>query len=297
MTTLVATSHGLHHVESGTRVFHGHAIDALSRGRRGWLFTVDGEAVARWEPDGTASDPISIEASINCVSEHGSSLVIGASQARLYQHSGDVTVLREDFEEAPGRDTWHTPWGGPPDVRSISVDADASTLYVNVHVGGVVRWKADDPVWRATMDIHADVHQVVAHPTRPGTVLAAAAVGLGISTDYGESWTWRRDGLHADYCRAVAVWDDLVLVSASLGSRGRNAAVYRGRLDEGSLAGCERGLPEWFSTNVNTHCLGASAHQAVIGDADGTLYQSTDEGETWEVAARLAPIRAVGLED
>ena len=69
---LVATADGLHDADAGTRAFPGRVIDALSRGRRGWLFTVDGGAVAWREPDGTASEPISIQASINCVSEHGS---------------------------------------------------------------------------------------------------------------------------------------------------------------------------------------------------------------------------------
>jgi hypothetical protein len=292
---LVATTDGLHVLEDGTHHFHGQEVDALTRGTNRWLFTVGADSVAWRNDDGVVSEQIPIEAPVNCAVEHGRAMLIGATEARLFEYSGGLTVLREDFQTAPGRDSWHTPWGGPPDVRSMAVDADGATIYVNVHVGGVLRWRPDDPVWRSTMDINADVHQVIAHPSRPGTVLVAAAIGLGVSTDFGATWTWRTDGLHGDYCRAVAVWENLVLVSASLGSRGRDAAVYRGTLGADVLTRCDTGLPEWFSTNVNTHCLAIAGSGALIGDADGALFESTDGGESWAVAGRFAPILSVCL--
>lgn len=295
MSTLVATTDGLHVLEDGTRMLHGEAIDALTRGAGRWLFTVGGHAVAWRDDDGLLSEPVPIEARVNCAVEHGHAVLIGATEARLFEHAGGLTVLRDDFQTAPGRDRWHTPWGGPPDVRSLAVDADGATIYVNVHVGGVLRWTPEDPVWRPTMDIDADVHQVIAHPTRPGIVLAAAAWGLGVSFDRGKSWEWRTGGLHGDYCRAVAAWEDTVLVSASLGSRGREAAVYRGALTGDSLTRCTAGLPEWFSDNVNTHCLGLAGGRALIGDADGTVFESNDGGDSWGVAGGFAPILSVAL--
>ena len=48
--------------------------------------------------------------------------------------SATLEVVRvEPFERMEGREAWHTPWGGPPDVRSITEDFDA--VYANVHVG------------------------------------------------------------------------------------------------------------------------------------------------------------------
>ena len=59
----------------------------------------------------------------------------------------------------------------------MAVDG-ANTLFVNVHVGGIVR--CDDTGPSPTLDIHADVHQVIADPSveeecwrlapRPGSV-------------------------------------------------------------------------------------------------------------------------------
>jgi hypothetical protein len=69
------------------------------------------------------------------------------------------------------------------------------TVYLNVHVGGILRYRDDDPVWRDTMDIDADVHEVIAHPDMPGTALAATARGVAISRDGADSWTFHTDGL------------------------------------------------------------------------------------------------------
>lgn len=292
---LVATSDGLHELTDGVHIHDGRSVAALNRGQGRWLYVLDGSTVGARTDDGFLAEAVDVPADLNCVAEHGSSLILGSTRARLFDLAGGVAVEREDFASAPGRETWHTPWGGPPDVRSLAVDADGTTLYVNVHVGGVLRWTSSDPVWRATMPIDADVHEVVAHPERPGTVLVAAAWGFGVSTDRGDTWEWRTDGLHDTYCRAVAVSGDRFLVSASLGSRGREAAVYAGRLEGGRLERCADGLPEWFSTNVNTHCLALSGERAVIGDVDGTVFVSTDGGDSWEVAARLASVQAVGV--
>jgi photosystem II stability/assembly factor-like uncharacterized protein len=146
------------------------------------------------------------------------------------------------------------------------------------------------------MDINADVHEVVAHPEEPGTALAATGRGLAISRDGAGTWSFHADGLHASYSRAIAVTGDRVYVSASRSNRGQQAAVYRTDLAGTPAHRCEKGLPEWFSTNVNTACLQANGELVVIGDADGTVYQSGDAGESWAaVAEGLPSVRCVGL--
>ncbi|MGH2770830.1 MAG: WD40/YVTN/BNR-like repeat-containing protein, partial [Actinomycetota bacterium] len=188
------------------------------------------------------------------------------------------------------------PWGGPPDTRSLSSDA-AGALFANVHVGGIVRSLDGGESWRPTLPIDADVHQVLAHPERPGMVLAPAAVGLALSLDGGDSWSYETEGLHATYCRAVAASGDVVLVTASTGPRGGQAAVYRRSLDDDAgFQRCRDGLPEWFSSNINTGCLAASGALAAFGTAEGTIFASRDGGETWKLLAQdLPPVRAVTL--
>ena len=87
---------------------------------------------------------------------------------------------------SPGRDAWYQPHGGPPAVRTMAVD-DEGRIYVNVHVGGIVRSDDEGRSWEPTIDIDVDVHQVVTVPGQPGRVVAATARGLATSDDYGRS--------------------------------------------------------------------------------------------------------------
>lgn len=147
------------------------------------------------------------------------------------------------------------------------------------------------------MDIEADVHQVLAHPEDASVVFAASGIGLGISTDGGETWTFRRAGLHATYQRAVAVSGDWVLVSTSQSERGRQSAVYRLALRKRPhFEKCEEGLPTWFSDNIDTYCLVAQGPVALIADLNGALFISDNEGDSWaKLAGDLPPIRCVSF--
>ena len=303
METLIGTADGVHTLGSdGPPLLEGHQIDALSPDGDGWWALSDGSTVWNLAGEDTPTDAASIdEARINCLLPRQWELLLGAEAGQLFHLAtpgdGQPADLAVDtaFATAPGRSDWYTPWGGPPDVRSMAGDVDG-TVYLNVHVGGILRYRDDDPVWRDTMDIDADVHEVIAHPDMPGTALAATARGVAISRDGADSWTFHTDGLHAAYCRAVAVSGDRVFVSASRSNRGENAAVYRTDLTGADLQRCEDGLPEWFSTNINTRCLQAIGDAVVIGDRDGTVYQSADGGDTWAVAATGLPnVRCVAI--
>lgn len=191
------------------------------------------------------------------------------------------------FDDVEGRESWYTPWGGPPDTRSLSRGA-AGTIFANVHVGGILR-STHGETWTPTgIHVDSDVHQVLAHPTQPRVVLAACAYGLAMSDDGGDTWTFEADGLHASYCRAVAISGETILVSASRGHRGEEAAVYR---QKGSreFERCREGLPEWFGDNIDTHCLAAGDGLIALGTSDGSVYVSTDDGATWGEAASNLP--------
>ncbi|MDX1450195.1 MAG: hypothetical protein R3246_14165, partial [Acidimicrobiia bacterium] len=231
---------------------------------------------------------------LNCLLIDDDAVWVGAAEANLYRLQDGSLERCSSFDEVPGRDRWYTPWGGPPDVRSLAKGGNGY-LYANVHVGGVVRSTNGGAGWSDTMDINADVHEITAHPSQAAAAYAAAAIGLGITADGADTWRFLTDGLHGTYCRAAAVTRRHVLFSASLGSRGSNAALYRtdhdGTAPAVKLGG---GLPEWFSTNLDTACLSASGETAVAADPDGTIYVTTDEGSTWEVrASGLPPVRAV----
>jgi hypothetical protein len=230
-----------------------------------------------------------------CLLPHGGGLLVGTDEAHLLR-IGDGSVEHvSSFDDVEGREKWYTPWGGPPDTRSLS--ASHGTIYANVHVGGIVRSTDGGGSWEPTIDIDADVHQVLAHPDNAGLLLASTAWGLARSNNGGGDWSFHDEGLHASYSRAVAVAGDTLLVSASTGPRGGRAALYRRPLaKDGPFERCTGGLPEWFPGNIDTHCLAAFGGTLAFGTEKGDVFRSGDEGRTWEkVASGLPAIRAIVL--
>lgn len=232
----------------------------------------DGETIAQ-APDGVT---------LNCVLVTEHTVWVGASSARLFRLEDGWLVEDDAFAAAPGRDKWHTPWGGPPDVRSMAEAADG-TVYVNVHVGGILRF--DDAGFTPTIDISADVHQVTAHPATPDLVVAATAYGLAVTTN-GHDFEFRTDGLSHRYARAVAIDGDTVLVSSSRGPRGGDARLHRGALAGGALEVCDA-LPP-LDGNIDTHCVATRPGLWLVGHGS-SVWASTDRGNTWEVAVDGLP--------
>ena len=292
----VATPDGLHMFDDQGLPGPVHHADrdvtAVAREREALWAVVGGSEVwhtadfDRWTHVGDIEDHRA-----TCIAATDDDVLVGSSEARLFRVAGQGLEPVVSFDGADGRSTWYTPWGGPPDTRSIAESEEV--VYVNVHVGGVLRTEGRGETWTPTIDIDADVHQVT---TAEGLVLAACAGGLAVSSDRGDSWTIRSDGLEARYSRAVAVCGDAVLVSASNGPRGGRAAVYRGDRAGGTLQRCRTGLPEWFDDNIYSYCLDALPEGSVVafGTSDGRVFASEDTGVNWvEVVSGLLPVHRV----
>jgi len=260
----------------GTRINH------LIRDDGSW-WAADGKG--RIHRDGEVVAEMPGKASPLCIQPTPETVWIGADEARLFGLEKGQIAEDEFFREAPGREDWYTPWGAPADVRSMTLDAD-HTLYINIHVGGIIRY--DNTGLVPTLDISADVHQVSAHPSQKGAVFAATAWGLAQSHN-GHDFDFRTDGLHSNYCRAVAVLEDRVLVSASTGPSTKRGRLYAGELWDGQLHPVSAGLPEWFEENLNTHCLVAD-REAVYAGVGDTVWRSEDKGESWETLVSDLPM-------
>jgi hypothetical protein len=268
----------------------------LARENGGWWAISEGSSVVR-SSDARVWDEVATVRGLHakCVVPFDGGALVGTSEAHLVRVADGSATRVAPFDKVPTRDDWYTPWGGPPDVRSMSRGSDG-VAYANVHVGGILR-SNDGEKWSPTsMDVDADVHQVLAHPDTPGLVFAATAIGLASSTDGGDTWDFSEDGMHASYCRAVAIAGDTLLVSASQSHTGRKSALYRRPLMGGAFERCEKGLPEWFADNVDTFCLDARGGDAVLGTSDGLVFVSDDAGETWaEAAAGLPGVTCVAI--
>jgi hypothetical protein len=224
MTLLTGTDDGLFRIDAAPeRIAEGPIAALCADGSTVWA-VVDDTQLWQGEARGGFRLVTAAPMELRSLVASGGELFIGTAGARLLRLDDDHFDEVDGFREVPGREDWHTPWGGPPDTRSLAAAADG-TLYANVHVGGIPRSTDAGETWQPTIDVDADVHQVFAVAD---LVLAATAGGLAVSGDRGSTWQWRDEGLHAEYARAVAVADDTVLVSTSQGPFGGRAAIYRG---------------------------------------------------------------------
>ncbi len=229
----------------------------------------------------------------HCIADTRAGVIVGTSEGHLYRVAGKGVERVRSFDKAAGRSEWFTPWGGPPATRSITEDGD--TVYVNVHVGGVLRSSDHGDSWQPTIDIEADIHRVTTGHRR---VYAAGAQGLNVSRDKGDTWTLSREGLRGGYCRAVTVCGDTVLLSASTGPQGAHSAIYRSDVEGRSFERSKASASEWFQHNIDSLCLDAfpDGSMAAFGTQDGRLFASADQGMSWsQVASGLPGVTRVQL--
>lgn len=286
---LVATASGLHRIGPGREravELEGRDVTALAADGEVLWGVADGRelltrpASGPWRP--VAEVP---EGDVTCVAAGGGRVWLGHAGARLSVWREGALRSVPGFDDAPGRDRWYTPWGGPPDVRSIA--AAGCEVAVNVHVGGVLRSADGGRTWEPDLPVDDDAHQVVALPDGR---LAAPTGGRGLAVGGRGDWDHLTEGLHGTYCRAAALAGSTLLVSASTGPSSREAAVYRRPLEgEAPFERCREGLPERFDGNVDSHWLHAASGTAALVSPDGAVYVSGDDGSSWEHAASDLP--------
>jgi hypothetical protein len=222
----------------------------------------------------------------------GGRALVGTSGARLVEVGGpDGARPDASFDAVPTRKRWSTPWGGPPDTRSVAIGKRG--VLAGIHVGGV--WRSGPDGWVEVVPAETDNHQVVVDGD---TVAVAAAIGVGQSDDGGDTWQWSHEGLHAAYCRAAAIADGWLLASASTGPGSEEGAVYRRPLadPQAPFARCgdgggrrKGGMPAAFPYNINTFALAAAGSLVAVGTPDGDLFLSDDSGGTWRRLAEALP--------
>jgi photosystem II stability/assembly factor-like uncharacterized protein len=280
---VVATSSGLA-VPGGAREhLAGSAVTALHVSAGATWVVVGGRHLYRLEGARRSLVASLDDVGAICVIEHRGDIFVGGSDARLWRLDDGALEPVESFLDAPTRERWSTPWGGPPDVYSMASHGD--DLYVGVHVGGIIRSSDGGRSWEPTVDLDVDVHQVVVDVD--GDLWAATGMrGLGHSTDRGGTWTFHSRGLHAGYLLAVAAASDGVLVGASSGPHADDGALYR--FADGMFERCA-GLPADLGGAISPRHVAAQGDDVVVALPNGDVYGSTDSGRSWSIAAEALP--------
>jgi hypothetical protein len=318
---LVATSDGAVPILDGVPTaieLGGRRVHGLARRRDEWWAVADRHTVVHRDGGGTWTELATADQRLTCVLPAPGGAWCGTAEGQVLRLLDGRFAPSDAFDAVEGRESWHAVGSRVPYVRSLTATADDRALLASVHVGGIPRSGNGGASWKPTIDPDADVHQVRAHPSDPGLVLAPAAIGLGVSRDAGATWDVTTDGLHATYLRAVAYTQDAALVSACDGPFGQKGALYRwdtlaggerprrSSSEEAPLAaptsgaGGERvrvgdGLPEWLAGNVDTGMLDADGTVAAFADPEA-IYVSTDGGRAWSaVASDLGEVRGIGV--
>jgi hypothetical protein len=213
-------------------------------------------------------------------------VLIGTEGASLFRLAGKHVERLVGFDALPCRDQWHTPWGGPPAVRSLAATPEG-WVFADIHVGSIMASADGGGSWRAvTPTLHEDVHQVATCVDAPRRVYANTADGVWISDDHGRTWDHRSDDLGNRYGRAVAAFPqnaDIILASVSDGPHGEHVHGQLWRsMDAGrSWQHITAGFPGDTEANINTFHVAFSADGLGWVAVETMLYLSYDAGETW----------------
>jgi len=255
-----------------------------------WVLT-DSDEVYRVTSDGDPERAATLDdGSATCLHVHRGTVFVGGDDAGLWRLRNGTLEPVESFGEAPTRNDWYTPWGGPPSVLSMASHRD--DLSVGVHVSGILRSDDGGETWTDTIDLHVDVHQVVVEP-RGGTVWAATGErALAESHDRGASWGFHTEGLHATYSLVLAVTSAGVLAGASSGHAGRDGVVY---LFDGSRFERVEGLPAPLGGAVGPRQIAADGDHAALVAPGGAVYVSSDGGRRWQPVEHLSGATAIAL--
>ncbi len=300
MSVLVTTTDGYHVFTSGGEhvvALGGHHMRGLTAGPAGtWIAIVDRREVWQHDAAGEWHPLASADVNLACLVTAGDVVYAGSADARVLRLDGGDLVPLPGFDRAPGRDEWHGV-GSATHVRSLTATAEDGAILANVHVGGILRTTDGGESWKPTIAVDDDAHEVRAHPSDPDVVAAAAAVGLFVSSDAGESWQLI-DTLLTDnstYSRAVAFFGDDVLCSVSDGPFTTRGAIYRLAAGARVPERVRDGLPEWLDGNVDTHCLAVSSKGAALADERGHVWISTVGIRDWNRVAALEHVTAVAI--
>jgi hypothetical protein len=287
---LVGTDVGVHELgDTGFAHDVGHVTSIAPDSDCIWVLT-DDDVIWRADASGIEEVARLRDGNARVLAADGHDVWIGGTKATLWRLRGADVERVVSFDAAPSHAEWYTPWGGPPDV--FSIDAGRGDVYVNVHVGGILRSADRGSSWTPTIDLHDDVHDVAVDSS--GAVWAATGRrGLARSTDRGATWDYVTRGLTSSYALGVAPTSDGALVCTSSGPGARDGTISR--LEGGRLVHSADGLPDDLGGTVGAGRWSSMGDEVVMAAPDGTIRASNDGGRSWVRASAVIDATTVAL--
>lgn len=204
------------------------------------------------------------------------------------QHWAELT----GFRRVPGRWWWVSP-AEPPFtayVLALAVSpGNPDLVLAGVELGAVVRSTDGGQTWsNHCRGVGRDCHQLFFHSQHSNWIYQAHGDGPAFSQDGGLTWAQPRAGLDRHYSMNVAAdakqpdtW--YAVVAPMLKAHSSDSQAILVRSSQGGpwqrLAG---GLPEPFKHLPLLATDPAAAGHVYLAESNGTLWHSTDTGETWQ---------------
>ncbi len=233
-------------------------------------------------------------------------LLAGGMPAHLFLSENGGAEWRElpALRTVPSLSSWFFP--PPPHLGHVKdLVARDGALFVGIEVGALLRSEdfgatfSEIPVFPEITD--RDIHRILLHPLRPARFVVATGWGLRISEDDGATWhTLEPAGInYPDGLVAHPDDPDLLFVSGSPGYPPNWFAINRSR---SRIARSRDGGKTWQRLRTGLPSGGRPAFGALTlaawpggyalyaGDTDGQIFESRDEGESWEIIFETGPV-------
>jgi photosystem II stability/assembly factor-like uncharacterized protein len=216
----------------------------------------------------------------------------------------------------PHREQWGAGFGGQAIHTLLPHPTDPEQLTVAMSTGGVYRTLDGGDSWApANQGIKAEfmpgevqypefgqcVHKVARDSGNPDRLYAQNHGGVYRSDDAADSWTSIAEGLPSDFGFPVVAHPrqpDTLYLFPLQGADGRFPVAGRCRVFRSRDAGAHwqelgKGLPEdgfWSAVMRDAMCVDDAEPTGIyFGSRDGTVFGSSDEGETWQTIAEHLP--------
>jgi photosystem II stability/assembly factor-like uncharacterized protein len=231
---------------------------------------------------------------------------------------GESFQMIRSLWDHPHRENWNAGYGGQA-IHSVLADpSDPGHVTVAMSTGGVYRTYDRGQTWdpanagikvKFMPDPYPEygqcVHKIAAHPSNPRRIFAQNHHGVYRSDDGGDQWVSIADGLPADFGFPIVAHPrkpDTVFVfplaaDAERIPPGGEARVWRSEDAGASWTPSTAGLPDHFYAAVLRDAFSADNGDPAgfyLGARDGSVYVSTDDGDTWrQIAAHLPDVLSV----